>query len=258
MRCGSSLVLPLCKSSLIDLPGQTGVFNDPISGMTRHPSPRRAGPRARSIDAEYGNNVTLCPRPNSPIAPTDKGRAARYAVHKTIVPASAVLRAEHATFGTSTESRSTACRRWTILRHRRPAMNAGRVALPATYLVLHRGVRVAAAGASRAVHAIAMHGEPALPDGFSALPYADPDAPKGGRLVEGVLGTFDSLNPLIVQGLAAAADPRLRGREPDGARLRRAVHALRPAGAHGRDRRRPRATSLSRSIPRRIFPTARR
>jgi len=51
-------------------------------------------------------------------------------------------------------------------------------------------------------HAIAMHGRPAMPDGFIALPYANPDAPKGGRLVEGVLGTFDSLNPLIVQGLA--------------------------------------------------------
>src|SRR6516225_4942544 len=51
-------------------------------------------------------------------------------------------------------------------------------------------------------HAIAMHGRPAMPDGFTALPYVNPDAPKGGRLVEGVLGTFDSLNPLIVQGLA--------------------------------------------------------
>jgi peptide/nickel transport system substrate-binding protein len=51
-------------------------------------------------------------------------------------------------------------------------------------------------------HAIAMHGSPAMPDDFAALPYVNPDAPKGGRLVEGVLGTFDSLNPMIVQGLA--------------------------------------------------------
>ncbi|HWS09462.1 MAG TPA: ABC transporter substrate-binding protein, partial [Xanthobacteraceae bacterium] len=50
-------------------------------------------------------------------------------------------------------------------------------------------------------HAIAMHGKSAMADGFIALPYANPDAPKGGRLVEGVLGTFDSLNPMIVQGL---------------------------------------------------------
>ena len=47
-----------------------------------------------------------------------------------------------------------------------------------------------------------MHGAPALADDFSATPYVNPDAPKGGRMIEGVLGTFDSLNPLIVQGLA--------------------------------------------------------
>jgi peptide/nickel transport system substrate-binding protein len=52
-------------------------------------------------------------------------------------------------------------------------------------------------------HAIAMHGEPALPAGFSAFPYANPDAPKGGRLVQGVLGTFDSLNSFIVKGSPA-------------------------------------------------------
>ena len=52
-------------------------------------------------------------------------------------------------------------------------------------------------------HGIAMHGEPALPAGFRHLPYANPAAPKGGRLVQGVLGTFDSLNPLIARGLFA-------------------------------------------------------
>jgi peptide/nickel transport system substrate-binding protein len=51
-------------------------------------------------------------------------------------------------------------------------------------------------------YAIAMHGEPALPADFTHMPYANPAAPKGGRLVQGVLGTFDSLNPLIVKGLA--------------------------------------------------------
>ena len=57
-------------------------------------------------------------------------------------------------------------------------------------------------------HAIAMHGAPALPEGFAHFPYVDPEAPKGGRLVQGVLGTFDSLNPLIVKGLAV---PEMRG-----------------------------------------------
>ena len=51
-------------------------------------------------------------------------------------------------------------------------------------------------------YAIAMHGVPALPPDFTHMPYANPDAPRGGRLVQGILGTFDSLNPLIVKGLA--------------------------------------------------------
>jgi peptide/nickel transport system substrate-binding protein len=46
-----------------------------------------------------------------------------------------------------------------------------------------------------------MHGEPAFPAGFTHMPYANPGAPKGGRLVFGVQGTFDSLNPLIVKGV---------------------------------------------------------
>ncbi|HEY5607857.1 MAG TPA: extracellular solute-binding protein [Alphaproteobacteria bacterium] len=53
-------------------------------------------------------------------------------------------------------------------------------------------------------HGIAMHGEPALPEGFRQLRYANPDAPKGGRMTQGVLGTFDNLNPFIVKGLAPA------------------------------------------------------
>ncbi len=51
-------------------------------------------------------------------------------------------------------------------------------------------------------HAIAMHGEPALPAGFPHFAYVNPDAPQGGRMVQGVLGTFDSLNPFIVRGLS--------------------------------------------------------
>src|SRR5262245_37526670 len=57
-------------------------------------------------------------------------------------------------------------------------------------------------------HAIAMHGEPAMPEGFASFPYVNPDAPKGGRRVQGVLGTFDSLNPLIVTGVSV---PEMRG-----------------------------------------------
>ncbi len=51
-------------------------------------------------------------------------------------------------------------------------------------------------------YAIAMHGTPALPANFDHLPWFNPDAPKGGRLIWGNLGTFDSLNPMIVRGIA--------------------------------------------------------
>ena len=53
-------------------------------------------------------------------------------------------------------------------------------------------------------HGIAMHGEPALPADFDHLPYADPAARKGGRIVFGVQGTFDTLNTFSVRGIAAS------------------------------------------------------
>ena len=49
-------------------------------------------------------------------------------------------------------------------------------------------------------HGIAMHGDPALPPDFQHLPYADPNAPKGGRINYANVGTFDSMNPFIVMG----------------------------------------------------------
>jgi len=64
-----------------------------------------------------------------------------------------------------------------------------------------------AAQAETLRHGIAMHGEPALPPDFPHLPYANPDAPKGGRITLAIQGTFDSLNPLIVIGVAPPAVP---------------------------------------------------
>jgi peptide/nickel transport system substrate-binding protein len=61
---------------------------------------------------------------------------------------------------------------------------------------------------ARPDHAIAMHGEPALPRGFAHLPYADPAAPRGGRIILALQGTFDSLNPLVVLGVAPDAVPK--------------------------------------------------
>jgi peptide/nickel transport system substrate-binding protein len=55
------------------------------------------------------------------------------------------------------------------------------------------------------MHGIAIIGEPALPPDFAHLPYADPNAPKGGKITYGVVGTFDSLNSFIVQGGTTSA-----------------------------------------------------
>jgi peptide/nickel transport system substrate-binding protein len=40
---------------------------------------------------------------------------------------------------------------------------------------------------------------------FPHFPYANPDAPKGGTITIGAVGSFDSLNPLIVMGSVAAS-----------------------------------------------------
>ncbi|MCB1507406.1 MAG: ABC transporter substrate-binding protein [Hyphomicrobiaceae bacterium] len=45
-----------------------------------------------------------------------------------------------------------------------------------------------------------MHGAPLYGPDFTHFAYANPDAPKGGTLTFGVLGSFDTLNPLIVRG----------------------------------------------------------
>ncbi len=47
-----------------------------------------------------------------------------------------------------------------------------------------------------------MYGAPALPPDYAALPYANPDAPKGGAITLGNTGGFDSLNPFVRKGTA--------------------------------------------------------
>lgn len=59
-----------------------------------------------------------------------------------------------------------------------------------------------AIGLAEPAHGIAMYGEPALPPDFVSLPYANPEAPKGGTIVFGEVGGFDSLNPYILRGRA--------------------------------------------------------
>ena len=53
-------------------------------------------------------------------------------------------------------------------------------------------------------HGLAMHGTPLHDPDFQALSYVNPDAPQGGNLRLAVIGSFDSLNPLIIKGVAGA------------------------------------------------------
>ncbi|KAA0970441.1 ABC transporter substrate-binding protein [Aureimonas fodinaquatilis] len=57
----------------------------------------------------------------------------------------------------------------------------------------------------QSAHAIAMHGKPALDAGFKAFPFVNPQAPKGGKMVYGVVGDFDNLNPVTVRGALTTA-----------------------------------------------------
>lgn len=50
-------------------------------------------------------------------------------------------------------------------------------------------------------------GEPKYPADFKHFDYVNPDAPKGGTLNQTANGSFDSLNPFVVQGNAAAGLP---------------------------------------------------
>jgi peptide/nickel transport system substrate-binding protein len=76
--------------------------------------------------------------------------------------------------------------------------------LIAALCALALALGLAQGAAAEPVHAIAMHGVPKHPPGFTHFPYVNPDAPRGGRLVLGQQGTFDSLNPFVVKGRAAS------------------------------------------------------
>lgn len=73
-------------------------------------------------------------------------------------------------------------------------------ALMCAAIILSFAGRVRAAPA----HGIAMHGSPAHEPGFTGFSYVNPNAPKGGTVSFATLGSFDSLNPLIIKGVAAA------------------------------------------------------
>jgi len=83
-------------------------------------------------------------------------------------------------------------------------MVARRLVVTSAWLAIAFAVLGAVPAHAERAHAIAMHGKPLHGLGFSHFDYAEPEAPKGGRLVLGPLGSFDSLNPFVIKGVPAA------------------------------------------------------
>lgn len=103
---------------------------------------------------------------------------------------------------TTTSRRAVACRA-----ERFPAATRLSAALLLFVLLACRAIAAPVAAESpggQRLHAIAMHGDAEEPAGYTHFRYADAAAPKGGRIVLGVAGSFDSLKPLIVRGNPAA------------------------------------------------------
>ncbi len=71
----------------------------------------------------------------------------------------------------------------------------------------------------RLAHGMAMHGALLYPKNFKHYSFVNPKAPKGGKIVLGKVGTFDSLNPFVLKGVAASRLPlsraTLMGRSPE-------------------------------------------
>lgn len=57
--------------------------------------------------------------------------------------------------------------------------------------------------AQTAQDGIALHGAPKYPPDFTHFDYVNPDAPKGGTLHLASIGTFDTVNPFTLKGVAA-------------------------------------------------------
>ena len=83
---------------------------------------------------------------------------------------------------------------WLLSRRRFLAAGLGTALVPPAVL------RRARADNTTKTEAMAEFGEPLYKSGFDHWAYANPDAPKGGKIVLADFGSFDSLNPYILQG----------------------------------------------------------
>lgn len=56
---------------------------------------------------------------------------------------------------------------------------------------------------AKPVHGVALYGETKYEQGFHHFDYVNPNAPKGGILREATFSSFDTLNPFVINGVAA-------------------------------------------------------
>ncbi len=62
----------------------------------------------------------------------------------------------------------------------------------------------AIAAAAAGSHGLSLFGELKYPPDFKNFEYVDPQAPRGGTMKFSAIGTYDTLNPFVVKGVAAA------------------------------------------------------
>ncbi len=84
-----------------------------------------------------------------------------------------------------------------------PAILAATAAAALIVLGASVTTAVAEAGKDTPRHAIAMYGAPKYGPGFKSFDYANPAAVKGGGMRFAAIGTFDTLNPFTLKGVAA-------------------------------------------------------
>ena len=95
----------------------------------------------------------------------------------------------------------------------------GRLSIFCLSLLIFLLVPVHRSESTKKIHAIAARGIPKYKKGFTHFDFANPDAPKKGKIVLGEIGSFDSLNPWILKGVAAKkinlTRATLMGRSPE-------------------------------------------
>jgi microcin C transport system substrate-binding protein len=91
-----------------------------------------------------------------------------------------------------------------VLRFRNVTGDAMRLASLVAALLLLAPI-AAGAEPGKVSHGLSLFGDVKYPPDFKHFEYVNPDAPKGGEVRLGALGTFDTLNPFTLRGTPAAA-----------------------------------------------------